>query len=265
MATDTLTVETPAGPVRATSNRQDDAVVFELSGAMRGHVHVTGTTHPQHWDRFTAVRACLGPFDGYRTTAPDDALPRLAHGHSGYRGSLRLHPGALAFDVSVSPLETAAGNTPAPLTAVTLTAVMRACAEHVVGRGDLPAILTASRQRDTPGLLRFLHWSAGHHRGEAARLEEEARAAHAARRAAVTAWWIAARCFAASPPLVLGQVLADYPGSLARQIDVMQWLEPYCVTAADHERDLARRAVSESVSLRAQQRQRPLGRDLPRS
>ncbi|MEU6459796.1 hypothetical protein [Streptomyces sp. NPDC047065] len=81
----------------------------------------------------------------------------------------------------------------------------------------------------------------------------------------MTAWWIAARCFAASPPLVLRQVLADYPGSLARQIDVMQWLAPYCLTAADHERDLARRAVSESVSLRTQQRQRPRGRDLARS
>ncbi|XVV39338.1 hypothetical protein ACQPXT_40590 [Streptomyces sp. CA-100214] len=48
MATDTLDRRDPAGPVRATGDCQDDAVVFELSGAMRGHVHVTGTTHPQH-------------------------------------------------------------------------------------------------------------------------------------------------------------------------------------------------------------------------
>ncbi|MFF8782972.1 hypothetical protein ACF07W_37425 [Streptomyces sp. NPDC015140] len=43
MTTDALTVETPAGTVRATGDRQDDAVVFELNRAMRGHVHVTGT------------------------------------------------------------------------------------------------------------------------------------------------------------------------------------------------------------------------------
>ncbi|MCF2435947.1 hypothetical protein LV779_22045 [Streptomyces thinghirensis] len=61
-----------------------DAVVFELGGAMRGSVYVTGTHHPQHWDRFTAVRACLGPVNAYRqTTAPGRrAAPRLARGHS---------------------------------------------------------------------------------------------------------------------------------------------------------------------------------------
>lgn len=48
-----LTIGTPAGPHEA------DSVVFELGGAMRGSVHVTGTTDPHHWDQFTAVRACL--------------------------------------------------------------------------------------------------------------------------------------------------------------------------------------------------------------
>ncbi|MEU9671876.1 hypothetical protein AB0E25_41590, partial [Streptomyces bobili] len=53
-----------AGPL------QDDAVVFELGGAMRGSVHVTGTHHPRPWDQFTAVRACLGPVNAFRATAP---------------------------------------------------------------------------------------------------------------------------------------------------------------------------------------------------
>ncbi|MFE4411294.1 hypothetical protein [Streptomyces sp. NPDC056821] len=57
MTSPSLTVDTPAGTVRATAAPcQDDAVVFELGGAMRGSVHVTGTTNPHHWDQFTAVQ-----------------------------------------------------------------------------------------------------------------------------------------------------------------------------------------------------------------
>ncbi|WP_225320923.1 hypothetical protein [Streptomyces luteolifulvus] len=93
MTSPSLTVDTPAGTVRATAGpRQDDAVVFELGGAMRGSVHVTCTTDPHHWDQFTAVRACLGPVNAYQTTAPDDALPRLTHSRTGYHGSLTLYP-----------------------------------------------------------------------------------------------------------------------------------------------------------------------------
>ncbi|MFF3249408.1 hypothetical protein ACFYWY_38170 [Streptomyces sp. NPDC002870] len=92
MTSPSLTIETPAGTVRATAgHRQDDAVVFELSGAMRGSVHVTGTHHPHYWDQFTAVRACLGPVNAFQATAPDDALPRLARSRTGYRGSLSLY------------------------------------------------------------------------------------------------------------------------------------------------------------------------------
>ncbi|MEU0853555.1 hypothetical protein ABZ387_37450 [Streptomyces flaveolus] len=216
MNRDSLTVETPAGTVRATAGpRRGDAVVFELGGAMRGSVHVTGTHHPQHWDQFTAVRVCLGPVNAYQTTAPDDALPRLARGSTGYRGSLRLYTDVVDRpQVSVYPMETAAGHEPSPKTAATLTAVLRACAEDVMQLEDLPAILTASRQRDTPALLRFLDWSVTHHQAEAARLEAEARAAHPARRAAAAAWWTVARWFTASPHPVLLVMLADYPGSL---------------------------------------------------
>ncbi|MEV5931070.1 hypothetical protein ACPCSG_33950 [Streptomyces cellulosae] len=71
MTSPSLTVDTPAGTVRATSGpRQDHAVVFELGGAMRGSVHVTGTHHPHRWDQFTAVRACLGPVNASRAPPP---------------------------------------------------------------------------------------------------------------------------------------------------------------------------------------------------
>ncbi|MGW7365426.1 hypothetical protein ACWGI8_18780 [Streptomyces sp. NPDC054841] len=262
MTSPSLTIETPAGTVRATAGpRQDDAVVFELGGAMRGSVHVTGTHHPRHWDQFTAVRACLGPVNAFQVTAPDDALPRLSRSRTGFRGSLTLYSdNADRPQVSVYPMESAAGHAPSEKTAATLTAVLRACAEHVAQRDDLPVILDASRQRDTPALLRFLTWSASHHQADAARLEGEARAAHPARRAAVAAWWTAARWLTVCPHPVLLLMLADFPGSLARHVDVMQWLAPYCLTEAAREHDHARRAQAEAVSLRAQQRIRPRGR-----
>ncbi|CAM5650144.1 hypothetical protein GCM10010261_62010 [Streptomyces pilosus] len=262
MNRDSLAIETPAGPVHATAGPlQDDAVVFELGGAMRGQVHVTGTHHPQHWDRFTAVRACLGPVNAYQDTAPDDALPRLARGSSGYRGSLKLYTDVVGRpEVSVYSMETAAGHEPSPKTAATLTAVLQACTEHVMQREDLPAILTASRQRDTPALLRFLAWSTAHHQAEAARYEREARAARPALHAAVAAWWTAARWFISRPHPVLLLVLADHPGSLSRTVAVEQWRGPYFRTTAAREHEYARRAQAEADSLRAQARARSSAR-----
>jgi hypothetical protein len=258
MTSPILTIDTPAGPVRATAGpREADAVVFELGGAMRGHVHVTGTTNPHHWDQFTAVRACLGPVNAFKTTAPDDALPRLARSRTGYRGSLTLYrDNTDRPEVSVRTMLSAADQPPSERTETVLTAVMRACAEHIAQRADLPAILEASRQRDTPGLLRFLTWSASHHQAEAARLEREARTALPALKAAVAAWWTGAQWFALSPHPVLLLMLADIPGSLPGKIRGLQWLAPYCVTAAAEEHERARRATAEATSLRTQQRPR---------
>ncbi|MEU9917788.1 hypothetical protein [Streptomyces sp. NPDC051001] len=108
MTSSSLTIDTPAGPVRATAGpRQADAVVFELGGAMRGSVHVTGTTDPHHRDQFTAVRACLGPVNAYTTTAPAEDLPRLARSRTGYRGSLTLYRYADGPAQSLSPMTSA--------------------------------------------------------------------------------------------------------------------------------------------------------------
>ncbi|EFL37198.1 hypothetical protein [Streptomyces griseoflavus] len=262
MTSVSLTIETPAGPGYATAGpRQDDAVVFELGGAMRGHVHVTGTHHPRYWDQFTAVRACLGPVNAYRATASDEALPRLARSRTGYRGSLTLYRDDLDHpQATVYPMESAAGHAPSQKTAATLTAVLRACAEHVARREDLFVILEASRHRDTPALLRFLAWSVTHHQADAARLEGEARTALPAWRAAVAAWWTAARWFSVCPHPVLLLMLADYPGSLSRTVAVEQWRGPYCRTAATREHEYARRAQAEADSLRAQARTRSRGR-----
>jgi hypothetical protein len=261
MTSPILTIDTPAGPVRATAGpRDDDAVVFELGGAMRGSVHVTGTTDPHHWDQFTAVRACLGPVNAFKTTAPAEDLPRLASSRTGYRGSLTLYRYADRPAESVYPMSSAADHPPSEKTAAVLTAVLRGCAEHVAQRADLPAILEASRQRDTPGLLRFLTWSASYHQAEAARLEREARTALPERKAAEAAWRTAARWLSFSPDPVLLLMLADRPDSLTQKIRGLQWWAPYCVGAAAEEHERARRAQEEADSLRAQQRRRPRGR-----
>jgi hypothetical protein len=262
MTSPSLTIDTPAGPVRATAGpREADAVVFELGGAMRGSVHVTGTTHPSYWDQFTAVRACLGPVNAFKTTAPADALPRLSRSRTGYRGSLTFYrDDTNRPQVSVYPLVSAADHPPSEKTEAVLTAVLRGCAEHVAQRADLPAILEASRQRDTPGLLRFLTWSVSYHQAEAARLEHEARAALPAQRAAEAAWRTAARWLALCPHPVLLLMLADHPDSLTRKIRGLQWWAPYCVDAAAEEHERARRAQAEANSLRAQHRRRPGGR-----
>ncbi|WP_331733967.1 hypothetical protein OHU34_46230 (plasmid) [Streptomyces sp. NBC_00080] len=260
-----LTVVTPAGTVHATARpRNNDAIVFDLSGAMRGSVHVTGTHHVRYWDQFTAVRACLGPVNAFQETepAPVDTLPRLACSRTGYRGSLTLYRDAPADrpQVSAYPMESDAGHEPSPKTAATLTAVLRACAENVEQRTDFPQILTASRERDTPALLRFLTWSADYHRSAAARLEGKARASRPALRAAVSAWWTVARWFTAQPHPVLLLMLANLDGSLARDVDVQEWWGPYCLTEASGEHDRARNAEAEAVSLRTQQRTRRTGR-----
>ncbi|WP_406834790.1 hypothetical protein ACICHK_00035 [Streptomyces sp. AHU1] len=254
-----LTIETPAGAVHATARpRENGSVVFDLGGVMRGSVHVTGTHHVRHWNQFTAVRACLGPVNSFREgePAPGDVLPRLARSRAGYRGSLTLYRDTQdePAQVSVYPMESATGHEPSPRTAATLTAVLRACAEHVEQRPDFPEILTASRDRDTPALLRFLTWSAAYHRSAAARLEDKARASGPALRAAVAAWWTVARWFTAQPHPVLLLMLADRDGSLAREVDVQAWLGPYCLTEAAREHDRARTAEAEAASLRAQQR-----------
>ncbi|MGW2232193.1 hypothetical protein [Streptomyces formicae] len=262
MTSPSLCTDTAAGPVYATAGPcRGDAIVFELKGAVRGSVHVTGTTHPRHWDQFTAVRACLGPVNEFKSTAPDEALPRLAHSRTGYRGSLTLYSDDLGLpQVSVYPIRSASDHDPSQRTRTILTCVLRACAEHVAQHADLPVILDASRQRDTPGLLRFLTWSADHHQATAARLKHESLAALRAQRAAVALWWTAARWFTRCPHPVLLLMLADLPGSLPRRISVAQWMTAYGPRAASDEHALARRDRAESASLRAQQRSAPRAR-----
>jgi hypothetical protein len=254
--TDALTIETPTGTVRATAGpRSNGAIVFELHGAMHGSVHVTGVQHPRRWDQFTAVRACLGPVDAFETTAPDDALPRLSRGRTGYHGSLTRYAADYGdhTEVSVYPPTTAAGNEPTPKTAATLTAVLRACADAVAQRDDLPLILDAARLRKTPGLLRFLSWAAANCDAHAVRCAAQSQAARQELKTAMTLWWTIVRFFTAHPHPVLLPLLVDDYGTLARRLHVLVWEGPYYAERAAEERALSEKYRAEVDSLRAQQ------------
>lgn len=183
---------------------------------MRGSAHVTGTHHPHRRDHFTAVRACLGLVSAFQATASDEDLRRLARSRTGFQGSLTPYNDDAAHrpEVTVYPMESAAGHEPSEKTAAAPTAVLRACTAHVAQREDLPTILRLSRQRDIAALLRFPTWSAANHQAQAARLEWEARAAHT-RRAAMATWWTATRWFTAGG---LDRHLAPYASGRTRSI-----------------------------------------------
>ncbi|WP_208782823.1 hypothetical protein [Streptomyces griseorubiginosus] len=256
MTADILTIDTPSGTVRATAqSRGKDSVVYALGGALRGCVHVTGTHHPRHWDQFTALRVSLGSVNAMEATAPAESLPRRRGSATGYTGGLvRWTDAHYPYQhVTLTPVESTAGNAPSLTTGETLALVMRACAEDVAHRPGLHRLLDASRERETPGLLRFLTWSMRKGEAEAACFERKAQAHRRDAHTAVSSWWTAARWLTARPHPALALVLMDYPGSLARRADYL----PACAERAAHEeRDRIGRLRSEIASLRAQQQPR---------
>ncbi|WP_238427423.1 hypothetical protein [Streptomyces adustus] len=148
MTSPSLTVDTPAGPVRATAGpRQDNAVVFELGGAMRGSVHVTSTPPLGPVHRRTRVPRPRQRLPAHRPRRrPTAAHPRLARGRTRYHGSLTLCPDDRP-QVSVYPMTSIDGHEPPERTAATLTAVLRACAAHVAQRDDLSSAQEPSGPR----------------------------------------------------------------------------------------------------------------------
>ncbi|MFE9687512.1 hypothetical protein [Streptomyces sp. NPDC006285] len=259
MTADILTIDTPSGTVRATArSRGKDAVVYALTGALRGSVHVTGTHHPRHWNQFTALRVSLGSANAMEATAPAESLPRRRGSATGYTGGLvRWTDAEYPYQhASTTPVESAAGNAPSPTTGETLALVMRACAEDVAHRLDLHRLLDASRERETPGLLRFLDWSMRKGEAEAACFESKAQTHRRDARNAVSNWWTAARWLTARPHPVLALVLMNYRGSLAHRADYLPGYAEYAERAAREERDRVGRIRTEISSLRAQQRPR---------
>ncbi|MFF3617301.1 hypothetical protein [Streptomyces sp. NPDC002580] len=175
------------------------------SRTVRGCLYVTGTHHPSDWDQFTALRVSLGSVDVMGAIAPADSLP-------GQPAAQLDGLPRLGASVGAVPLESVSGRAPSPKIRQTLALVLRACAEQVAHRPDLPRLLDAARTRETPGLLRFLTWSVRHSEAAAEQYEREAVAYRRDARAAVTAWWTAARWLAADWHPVTAVLLMSYRG-----------------------------------------------------
>ncbi|MFF3313355.1 hypothetical protein [Streptomyces sp. NPDC002952] len=262
-STQPLAIDTDSGTVRATAHRPTpDTVVYTLGGAMRGQVHVTGTHRPDRWDQFTAVRVSAGACDAVHGLAPIESLPRLRSSATGYTGYLLRWPEATGELENSRGFESSAGNSPSPRTQRALAAVFRAIGEDVRTHADFPRLLDASRERETPGLVRFLAWSARRSEGEAADHTREGEQCRRAARTAADAWLTAARWIVTlSHPahvLVLAVVLGHHAGSLFHAAGSSAWLAEYREQMAAEEHARAQRLTAELVSLRAQlQRRRP--------
>jgi hypothetical protein len=122
------TIETPAGAVRATAGpRRADAVLLELAPERcAAGRHRNPPLQPVH----RRTRLPRTP-QHLPTTAPDDTLPRLASSRTGYRGSLTLYRYAHRPGASVNPWSPPPDTSRPRRRPATLTAVLRACADHI--------------------------------------------------------------------------------------------------------------------------------------
>lgn len=239
------------------------AVLYEVTGAVKGTVHVCGTHNVHEWDTFDTVRVSLGSTSATREEAPEESLPRV-RGRA-YTGSL-LHVPHLPDDVwetwrfSASGLRTMDDRDAPPQTAHSLTAVMRACASHYAARMDLSHLMDAARAHETPALLRFFEWAIPASESDARRADRKADQGRRDAHTVVAAWWQAARMFQRCPSLPLAVLLAPYRGSFAHQADYLpHWVKIYADSAASERRRVAH-FRSEYRSLSAHQSRKTAGR-----
>ena len=255
-----LAIKTPRGDVRCTAEpKGDDAVLYRLGGALRGTIHITGTHHPHHWDQFTALRATFGSIDAMTDLPPVDTLPRLRNSAARYTASLLVWDGlnglnGLQWDQGA--IQSTAGKPPSPKTGETLRTALYAVAEDAARRPDRPRILDASRRRDSPSLLRFFASSRRISEADIARYERRAADDRRHARTVTAAWWTAARWLSRQPDPALVLLLADRPGSLAREAFALPVSAAGYEEAADTERRRMQRFDAEAASLRAQMQPR---------
>ncbi|MER5952067.1 hypothetical protein ABT127_39125 [Streptomyces sp. NPDC001904] len=209
-------VHTTFGIVRVQPSEPDEtgAILYELTGAARGTVHVTASHDPRQWDRFDAVRVSLGSAnDTFSETA--EPLPRI-RGRA-YTGKVvhlpaRGHEPAEWATQWVSGPE---GRSAGPRTAEGISAVMVAAGEHYRGRADLLTLRQRARRQETPKLVQWLRDIIASNTAEEASLNANA-ARHRADAAMCTAmWWTAARWLLVTPDPVLLLLLAGGRDTIA--------------------------------------------------
>lgn len=250
-------IPTVFGPVAATATEpiHSGAVLYTLTGAVRGTVHVWATHDPHHWDDFTTtLRITLGSADAI-ADVPTEPLPRVRQ--RAYTGNMRclLNEPVNApwkWEVGPSGLRNADDREAGPRTAECLTAVMRGCGAHFAALPELSALQEVARVRETPSLLRYLAWSIPLRERELSRAERLAQRYRQEAQAVNGLWWLAARWFQDRPGLLALLLLPLFPESLAHRAAYLpRWIEIYANGARDDRGSLSRlRAERETLSAR---------------
>ncbi|GHF15045.1 hypothetical protein GCM10014715_82950 [Streptomyces spiralis] len=151
-------------------------MLYTLTGAASGTVHVTATSSPARWDRFDAVRASLGSVSAHEL--PAEPLVRIrGRAYQGNTVRVLAHSADVpwGWQGPMSLLDT--DDRPAPeQTSQTLTGILRACAGDYAARSDFPSLQHAARRHDTPQLLKWLDAMISHAERTQTRWLDEAEA-----------------------------------------------------------------------------------------
>ncbi|MFE2991412.1 hypothetical protein [Streptomyces sp. NPDC059262] len=214
-------LQTPSGTVTVQPTEPDKtgAVVYQLTGAVSGSVHVTISHHPHQWDQFTTVRVSLGSVYDL-CTEPAEPLPRIRGraytGHGTNFPAEDYQPAEWREQWLYGPT-----GAPAPRQAAQmLTMVMRACGDHYRSRSDLSKLREQARRQQTPKLVGWLRdMISGRDRDEAANIAEAARD-RAQGRVYKAAWWTVARWWLSTQDPMLLLLLSDGHGTFAHQARV---------------------------------------------
>ncbi|MGP3776994.1 hypothetical protein ACTWJ8_39795 (plasmid) [Streptomyces sp. SDT5-1] len=210
-------VMTPSGRVAVAPAEPDasGAVLYELTGSVRGSVHVTVAHNPRQWDRFDTVRVSLGSADA-TLEEPAGPLPRV-RGRD-YTGRLLHGPADGAPADSLAPSVTGpTGNPAPPQAAETLTQLMRAAGDDFRARSDLADLRERARRHTSPRLIGWLRAMIQHKEQAVARCAAQAVEDRRAARFFTAYWWSAARLLIEHQAPVVLVLLADGPDTAARR------------------------------------------------
>ncbi|MGP4001741.1 hypothetical protein [Streptomyces sp. 8N706] len=239
-----FSLPTPSGTAHADPTAPDStgAVLYHLTGAIRGTVHVQASHHPNHWHEFTAVRVTLGAADAlhHMPTAP---LPTI-RGRAYYGSTVRLmdYPADDPQGWSWSPtgIQDMQERDAPPQASETLRMVMRVCGQHYEARPDLPELLRLVRWQETPQLRAWLAPMITDAEQDAARSEREAEGHRAAARQCARLWWALARLFIERPTLSRAHALSDHREGLAHRANYLpDWAQIMDESAQHYRRRLS--------------------------
>ncbi|WP_369228755.1 hypothetical protein AB5J56_00020 [Streptomyces sp. R21] len=233
-----ITIATPSGTVRAVASEADTtgSVLYTLTGAARGTVHVTATHSPARWDQFDAVRASLGSASAVRALPAEPLVRIRGRAYQGSTVRVLAHCADVpwGWQGPVSLVDT--DGRPAPEQAArTLTSILRACAADYAARSDFARLQHTARCHGTPQLLRWLDAMISYAERAQDRYRQDAEAHRIQATRSLAAWWTLARWFTDRPHPVLALLLLPHRESLAHRAEYLPQWAAISARAADAE------------------------------